>query len=112
VDTLRRWLWPPIARIVTLALIGVQLAIVVGFLLSYIERGRRIADLETALCEERVARLSRVAMPQTTCPEADKILARALPQRWTPLAETPPSRVPARTVDYRPRSEEPIARPR
>jgi hypothetical protein len=112
VDAIRRWLWPPIARVVTLVIIGVQLALVLGFVFSYIERGRRIADLETALCEERVARLSRVAMPQTSCPEADKILARALPQRWTPLAETPISRVPARTVDYRPRSEEPIATPR
>ena len=111
-DTIRRWLWPPVARIVTLALIGLQLALVIGFMFSYIERGQRIADLETALCEERVARLSRVAMPQTSCPDADKILARALPQRWTPLAETPKSRIPARTVDYRPQSEEPIARPR
>jgi hypothetical protein len=85
---------------------------VIGFMFSYIERGQRITDLETALCEERVARLSRVAMPQTSCPDADKILARALPQRWTPLAETPMSRVPARTVDYRPSSEEPVARPR
>jgi hypothetical protein len=111
-NAIRRWLWPPVARIVTLALISAQLAIVIGFVLSYVERGRRITDLETALCEERVARLSRLAVPQTSCPEADKILARVLPQRWMPLAETPPSRVRTRTVDYRPQSGEPIARER
>jgi hypothetical protein len=110
--TIRRWLWPPVARIVTIVLVGAQLAIVIGFVLSYVERGRRITDLETALCEERVARLSRLAVPQTSCPDADKILARVLPQRWMPLAETPPSRVPTRTVDYRPRAGEAIAQER
>ena len=111
-ETIRRWLWPPFARAVTLLIVGAQLAIVIAFVLSYVERGRRISDLETALCEERVARLSRIAVPQTTCPEADKILARALPQRWMPLAEPPSARVATRTVDYRPQPAEPEARPR
>jgi hypothetical protein len=111
-DMIRRWLWPPLARAVTVILVGAQLAIVIAFVLSYVERGRRITDLETALCEERVAKLSRLAVPQTSCPDADKILARVLPQRWMPLAETPSSRVPTRTVDYRPRPEEPQASPR
>jgi hypothetical protein len=109
---MRRWLWPPLATAVTVLFVVAQVAIVFGFALSYIDRGKRIADLEAALCEERVARLSRLAMPQTSCPDADKILARVLPQRWTPIAPAPAARVAARVMDSRPRQEFPEARGR
>jgi hypothetical protein len=41
-------------------------------------------------------------MPDTACPDADKILARVLPQRSTPIARSASTRVAARIVEWRP----------
>jgi hypothetical protein len=102
VDLIRRWLTPPVATAVIALIVGAQVAVVLAFTLSYVERGRRITELQAALCEERVGRLSRIAMPDTACPDADKILARVLPQRSTPIARSGSTRVAARIVEWRP----------
>jgi hypothetical protein len=87
VTAIRRTLKPPVAAAVIGILLAVPLAAAVGFSVSYVARGHRIAELEAMVCRERVARLAPLKS-ELPCPEAEKILAHALPQVWTPIAQT------------------------
>jgi hypothetical protein len=111
VDVIRRWLQPPVARTVIALIIVAQVMVVFGFSISYAKRGRRIADLEEALCRERLARFSHLAS-DVPCPNALHVLADALPQAWTSVGH--PSldgRAGARVVGWRPASSSRQERP-
>ena len=77
-DAIRRYLEPPVAAALIALLVAAQLAAMLVFIASFAARGRRIAELEAMVCRERVARLAPLA-PDVSCPDAEKIFARALP---------------------------------
>ena len=87
-DAIRRYLEPPVAAAVIGLLIALQLVAVLAFSRSYAVRGHRITELEETICRERLARLAPLTS-DVPCPEADRIFAQALPQVWTPIAQTP-----------------------
>ena len=82
-DAIRRYLDPLVAAVVIGFLVALQLAAVIGFSVSYAARAHRIAELEAALCRERVARFAPLTA-DVPCPEADRIFAQALPRVWRP----------------------------
>jgi len=82
-------------------IVTTELAVILGFSISYANRGHRIADLEAALCRERLAQFSHLASG-VQCPDAQKILAQVLPQSWVPMTQpSPDGRAGARVVGWR-----------
>lgn len=100
-DAIRRWLRPPVAAAAIALIVAIQVAVILAFSISYAHRGRTIADLEAALCRERLAQFPQL-VSDTQCRDAQKILAQVLPQSWVPMTPPPSDgRAGARMVGWR-----------
>lgn len=104
-DAIRRWFRPPVAAAMIALIVAIQLAAILGFSASYAQRGRRIEDLEAALCREGLAQFSRVAS-SVECQGAQRALAQVLPQSWVSTTLIA-SGAGARVIGWRPPRESP-----
>ena len=97
-NEIRRIFTPRAGAVIIGLIVACQVVALAGFARAYMERGRKIEALEESLCRERLARLAATLLTSSECRQAEKVLASAIPQIWTPIEPRSSSRNAAASV--------------